>query len=223
MVGASGFEPPTSWSRTGWSESNKAFVVSQLGSRHTSRPGLKWVTSWVTNTLWRPESSKLGGPVFAKQFCLFQDCLCCFLLFVGWVTVLAEDALDHCAELGANALLCGPVNRHVSTNGIHEFASNLFQRVVTENFNSAVVHFERVVERQFFVAEAQILTALIGFPHVPSEVHQFLNDLGGLNGAILVFDDGALKHFREDARLNQIPLGDGPHFVGKQFFQNLES
>ena len=108
-------------------------------------------------------------------------------------------------------------------NRFHEFSRNCFQCFVTKNLDGAIVHFERIVERQFFVAEAKILAALIGFPHVLSEVDQFLNDLCGLNGAILVLDDGALKHLREDARLNQIPLGSGLHFVGQQLFQDLES
>src|ERR1700674_1555375 len=75
----------------------------------------------------------LCGPVFAQPFCLLQDCLGCFLLFVWWVTVLAEDALDHCAEFGANALLCGPVNGHIPPNGFYKFASYCLQGLVTED------------------------------------------------------------------------------------------
>jgi hypothetical protein len=45
-----------------------------------------------------------------------------FLLPVGWVAVLAEDALYQDAELGADVLPQGPVDRHVVPHRLHQLA-----------------------------------------------------------------------------------------------------
>ena len=59
----------------------------------------------------RAKSGKLGGPVAAEKLGLFEDGLGGLFLLVGWIAVLAEDALDHSAELGLDALLRGHYRR----------------------------------------------------------------------------------------------------------------
>jgi hypothetical protein len=70
----------------------------------------------------RAKSGRLGGPFLGEELRLFEDGLGGFFLFVGRVAVLAEDALDHGAELGLHAFLCGPVDGRVLVDGVDEFA-----------------------------------------------------------------------------------------------------
>ena len=57
---------------------------------------------------------------------MFEDGLGGFFLFVGRVAVLAEDALDHGAKLGLDALLDGPVDGSVLVDRVHQFAGDGF-------------------------------------------------------------------------------------------------
>jgi hypothetical protein len=67
----------------------------------------------------KAESDELGGDVAAEEFGLFQDGLGGFLLLIGRVAVLAEDALDHGAKLGLDAFLDGPIDGSVLVDGVH--------------------------------------------------------------------------------------------------------
>ena len=68
-----------------------------------------------------------GGDVAAEEFGLFEDGLRGFFLFVGRIAVLAEDALDHGAELGLDALLNSPIDGSVFVDGVNEFAGDDFR------------------------------------------------------------------------------------------------
>jgi len=64
--------------------------------------------------------------------------------------VLAEDAFDQHAQLCAHVLAQRPVDRHVTPHGFHQLPGNLLQCRLAEDFDGAVVGFERVVESKFF-------------------------------------------------------------------------
>ncbi len=88
----------------------------------------------------------LGGEVAAEEFGLFEDGLGGLFLFVWRVAVFSEDAFDHGAELGLNALFLRPVDGSVFADGVDEFAGDGFQRVVAKDFDGAVADFESIVE-----------------------------------------------------------------------------
>ncbi len=115
-----------------------------------------------------------------------------------------QKAFDDDAELGAHVLSLGPVDGDVAANGIDEVAGNLFEGFITEDLDGAVVHFKSIVEGEFVVGEAQVNAASAGFAHLFSKLDQFLDDLGGGDGAVLVTADGGFQHFREGAGLNHV-------------------
>jgi len=102
------------------------------------------------------------APTNGRNCGLFQDCLRRLLLSVGRVPVLAQDALDEHAELGAHVFTHRPVDGHVGTDGCSELASDAAQRVVAQHLHSAVVGLQRVVERELVIAEAHRLAAPVG-------------------------------------------------------------
>ncbi len=66
-------------------------------------------------------------PIGAEQLCLLQNGLRGFFLFVGWITVFAEDAVDEDADLGLGGLAQGPVNGHALADVRNQLASNILQ------------------------------------------------------------------------------------------------
>lgn len=70
--------------------------------------------------------TSLGGDVSAEEFGLFEDSLGGFFLFVERVTIFAEDALDHGAKFGFDALFLSPVDGGVFVDGVDEFAGESF-------------------------------------------------------------------------------------------------
>ncbi len=72
------------------------------------------------------------GHVLAQQLRLLKYCLGGFLLLVGWVAVLAQYALDHCAQVGADAFLHRAIYRRVPGHGLDEFPRNGFERFGTK-------------------------------------------------------------------------------------------
>ena len=47
------------------------------------------------------------------------------LLLVGWVAVLAEDALDHDPNLRADSFAFRPINRHAVADGLDQLPDNV--------------------------------------------------------------------------------------------------
>jgi hypothetical protein len=84
------------------------------------------------------------------------------LLLVGRAAVLAEDAADGAAQVGADAFLDGPVVGHVAVQGYDQVAGDGAQGVVAEDLDGAVVDAQGVVEGELVFAEAQVFAALAG-------------------------------------------------------------
>src|SRR6266702_4956699 len=88
--------------------------------------------------------------------------------------------------------LNSPVDGGIPTNRLHQFASDGFQRSVPENLDRAVVHFQRIVKRNFILAETQLLPFCRLFPHLLSQSDQFFDNLCGLNRSVLILSNGTL-------------------------------
>src|SRR4029453_1610987 len=71
------------------------------------------------------------SPFTTKQCRLLQHCLCRFLLFVWWVAVFAQNALNQYAQLCADILPYGPVDGDISTHGLNQLTGDGAQRLVT--------------------------------------------------------------------------------------------
>src|SRR6266498_2276363 len=74
-----------------------------------------------------------------QQLHLFQYGLCRLLLFVGRVTVLAEDSFHDYAQLRVHVLAHGPIDRDVFADRVGDFARDCAQGFVAENLYRAVV------------------------------------------------------------------------------------
>ena len=78
--------------------------------------------------------------------------------------MLAQDALDESAEVGADVLAQGPVDGDVASDGRDELAGDAAQRLVAQNLDGAVVDPERVVEGELVVGEAEGFAAGVRLP-----------------------------------------------------------
>src|SRR5712691_3756960 len=89
----------------------EGFVTSALSSKPPSKRFILVAPKCVTIVeALLFISASLGRPILAKLFGLLQNRLSGLLLLVRRVAVLAQDALDHCPHLGADALFHRPVN-----------------------------------------------------------------------------------------------------------------
>jgi hypothetical protein len=59
--------------------------------------------------------------------------------FVGGVAVVAEDAPDEAAEVGADGLFDGPIDGDVAADGGDEFLGDGTKLLVAENLDGAIV------------------------------------------------------------------------------------
>ena len=82
---------------------------------------------------------RLGGPVPAQQFRLFEDGLGGFFLLIVWVSVPTQNALDRGAQLGAHAFFDGPVDGRISAHSLHKVSSDIAQNLVAHDFDGAAV------------------------------------------------------------------------------------
>jgi hypothetical protein len=68
-----------------------------------------------------------AGPVGAEELCLGEDGLGGFFLLVGRVAVLAEDAFDGDADLGADGFALGLVNGDGVADALHQLVGDGFE------------------------------------------------------------------------------------------------
>lgn len=59
-----------------------------------------------------------------QDLCLLKNRLRCFYLLVGRVAILAQDALDHDVQLGANEFADRPVDGDVFSDDRHQLAGD---------------------------------------------------------------------------------------------------
>jgi len=70
---------------------------------------------------------------------LLEDRLRGLFLFVGGISVLAQDAFDDHAQVGANVFSDGPVDRDVLFYGRDQLAGDDDQRRFSQHFHRAVL------------------------------------------------------------------------------------
>jgi len=102
------------------------------------------------------EISNAFRPITAEQFRLLQNGLRGLLLFVRWIAVFAEDAANEHSDLCLGGFAERPVNRHAFADMGNQFPGDIFQRRFAENFNGAVVGFQRVIKSDFIIREANL-------------------------------------------------------------------
>jgi len=68
-------------------------------------------------------SLAFAAPILAENFSLFKNEVCRPLLHVGWITELAQHALDQDANLRSGVFSHLPVDGHVLLDALHEFLS----------------------------------------------------------------------------------------------------
>ena len=146
-------------------------------------------------------SGSLPRPVVAQNLCLFQDKLGGPCLFVGWIAVATQDALDDDSHLSPHVLAHGPVNGHAPLDGPDKFLRNDPQRFIAQNGHGTVVDFQGVVEGNLVVGESELLATLFGLAHLPGQGDQLLDDLGRFDGPALVAPDGLLQQLGERPEL----------------------
>jgi hypothetical protein len=64
---------------------------------------------------------------------------------------------DKDADLGLGGFAERPINRHALADVRNQFPRDVFQRRFAENFYGAVVHFQRVIESNLVMTQAQVL------------------------------------------------------------------
>ena len=116
-------------------------------------------------------------------------------MFVRGIAVFAENAADEDADLGLRGFAERPINRHAFADMGNQFARDVFQRRLAENFYGAVVGFQGVIKRNFVVREAEACAALLAFAHLLGEFDQFRDDLRGFDGSVLVFSRSSNSFF----------------------------
>ena len=100
--------------------------------------------------------------------------------------MLAPDALDHRPEPGADVLPKRPVDGDVAPHGVDQFTGYGAEGFVAQHLHRAVVGFQSVVEGQLIIAQAQLLAAGVGLPHVLCKLDKLLDDLRRLYRPVLV-------------------------------------
>jgi hypothetical protein len=169
-----------------------------------------------------PREVSVDGSKVTVELRLLQHRLRRLLLLVRRVAVLAQDALDEHAELGANVLAQGPVDGHVGAHGLDELARDAAQGRVAEHGHGAVVRLEGVVEGELVLREAELLAARVGLAHVARELDQLLDHLRGLDRAVLVAADGLFQHLGERARLHDVLLPAHAELSVQELLQELD-
>ena len=118
--------------------------------------------------------------------------------------MLAQDAPDQHAELGAHVLAEGPVDGDVAPHGLHQLAGDAAQRVVAEDLNGAVVGLQRVVEGQLVLGQPQPFSTGVVFVHVLRQLDQLFDDLRRLNRPVLVPSEGLLQQLGKGPGLDDV-------------------
>ena len=116
-----------------------------------------------------------GRPLLRQHLSLLQYGLRRLLLLVGRISVLPKDASDEHAELRANSS--------------HQLPRDHAERVVAQHLHGTVVLFERAVEGQLILGEAERLAAarwpgtsplpVLITPRLPARLRLPGSDTGG--------------------------------------------
>lgn len=99
-----------------------------------------------------------------------EYCLRRLLLFIRWIAALLQNSFHEHAELGANALFHGSIDRDVLADTVHQFAGNAKQGRLTEHF-AALSSTSSIVESQLILRHAKIIAAFVGLAHGSSCLH----------------------------------------------------
>jgi hypothetical protein len=102
-------------------------------------------------------------------------------LLVRWVAVAAEGAADETAQVSADLLAAGPVDRGVLTDGLGDLAGDDPELIVAEDVDGALVGAEGIVEGDLILGETETVAARMGLLHLGGEVNQ-----GGFHSAVMV-------------------------------------
>ena len=105
---------------------------------------------------------------------------------------------------------------NVAAHRLDQVASDGLEGIIAQNFDGAVVDFQRVVKREFVRGEMELLTAPTCFAHVFGKLDQLLDDLGRFDGAVLVAANRLFEEIREGTGLNQVAARACLHLVVEQ-------
>jgi len=111
-------------------------------------------------------------------------------MFVVWIAILAQYALNNDAHLRPDILTHRPVNGRVALDGFHQLAGDCVQGFITKHFHGTVVRFQCIVERDLIIGQPKRLAARIGLTDVFRERDQLNSSL-----AIFALDMEHIFHY----------------------------
>jgi hypothetical protein len=103
--------------------------------------------------------------------------------------MLSQQPPDYDPQLGPGRLFYRPVYGRIFPDSFNQLLGNLLQRFVTKHLYRAVVDLQSIVEGQLILTEAEIISAFVSFFHLLGQLDQLFDDLGRLNGAIVILVD----------------------------------
>jgi hypothetical protein len=164
----------------------------------------------------------LCGPLRAHELGLLNNKIGGGVLLAGRVAVLAQDAADQAAQVGAGGFADSPVDGGVVADGLGDLAGDDAELGITEDINRAVVGGEGVVEGDLVFGEAERFAALAGLVHFLGQIDQRIDNFRHLDGTIVIAEDRLLEPFREPLGLHNTGAFLGADLVVEQLARQLQ-